>query len=148
MFQQSVLNHEETLQTITKSLSQVADRLPTIELASSLYPTSRMRLAVEKLYCCLLEFLTTAYGWCKESKFDHFIHSITRPPELQYKDLLQRIADCSRDIQNLAVSSSQAELRVMHSTIGKILHRLDSSEKTMAEALTKLNSRFLILPII
>ena len=106
-----------------------------------------MRLAVEKLYSCLLEFLATAYGWCKESKFEHFIHSITRPPELRYKDLLERVAECSRNIQNLAVSSSQAELRVMHSTIGKILHRLDFSEKKMAEALTKLNSKCLILSI-
>ncbi|RYP68986.1 hypothetical protein DL770_008336 [Monosporascus sp. CRB-9-2] len=109
----SVQNHGETLKLLAKSVSQVA----------------QMRLAVESLYTCILEFLCMAHAWCNESKFRHFYHSFTRPHELRYNDLLERVTDCSNNIVELAAVSSQAEIHVMHKTQARKLDDIISTLK-------------------
>ncbi|KAH9232624.1 hypothetical protein K456DRAFT_1772895 [Colletotrichum gloeosporioides 23] len=129
----SVVNHAETLKLVAKSTCQVGMRLSRVKIVSTIYPTTNMRLAVENLYSCILEFLLIAHSWCKESKLHHFIHSFTRPHQLQYDDLLQRIALASDNITELAAVGSQAELRVMLTThSGKlegILSAMEDAEK-------------------
>ncbi|KAF4463675.1 nacht domain [Fusarium albosuccineum] len=112
----SAVNHGETLKLLSKSLVQVAQRLPQVEILSTLYPTKQIRLVVETLYAGILEFLLIAHSWCKESKFSHFYHSFTRPHELHYNELLERISDCSNSINELANIGSHSEIRVMHKT--------------------------------
>ncbi|KAI1412296.1 hypothetical protein F5Y13DRAFT_45773 [Hypoxylon sp. FL1857] len=129
----SVVNHSETLKLLAKNIYQVALRLPRVKILSILYPTEQMRLAVESLYSCILEFLLMAYGWCNESKFQHIYHSFTRPHELRYNDLLERITDYSNNLMELATVGSQAEIRVMHRTQAKkledVVTMLEASEK-------------------
>ncbi|KAF5682768.1 hypothetical protein FCIRC_4819 [Fusarium circinatum] len=130
----SVVNHGETLKLLSKSLFEVAQRLPRIEHLSALYPTKNMKLAIESLYSCIMEFLLIAHSWCSESKFKHIYHSFTRPHELRYGDLLQRIETCTGNINELATVGSQTELRVMHNTqsskLNEIILSLQTSEKT------------------
>ncbi|KAM5367008.1 hypothetical protein ACJZ2D_010276 [Fusarium nematophilum] len=125
-------NHGETLKLFAKSLVEVALRLPRVEIVSELYSTKHMRLAVESLYSSILEFLLIAHSWCNESRFSHICHSFTRPPELRYGDLLERIENCSKNINELATVGSQAELRGMHETqstkLNDIISILKSSE--------------------
>lgn len=134
-----MVNHAETLKLVAKSTCQVGMRLSRVKIVSTIYPTANMRLAVENLYSCILEFLLIAHSWCKESKLRHFIHSFTRPHQLQYDDLLQRIAVASDNITELAAVGSQAELRVMHTThSGKlegILSAMDDAEKSYKQQL-------------
>jgi hypothetical protein len=108
-----------------------------------------MRLAVESLYACILEFLLMAHEWCNESKFRHFYHSFTRPPELRYNDLLERITDCSNNIIELAAVGSQAEVHVMHKThttkLDDILSELRASEKNRVNQLDSLSHTVLRL---
>lgn len=100
-----------------------------------------MQLAIESLHSCLLEFLIRAYGWCNESKFRHLYHSFTRPHELRYRDLLERVTDCSNSIIELAAMGSQAELRVMHRTHDKkldpIILMLGASDSTINDLVAK-----------
>ncbi|KAK2730732.1 hypothetical protein CKAH01_09355 [Colletotrichum kahawae] len=135
----SVVNHAETLKLVAKSTCQVGMRLSRVKIVSTIYPTTNMRLAVENLYSCILEFLLIAYSWCKESKLRHFLHSFTRPHQLQYDDLLQRIVVASDNISELAAVGSQAELRVMHTThSGKlegILSAMEDAEKSYKQQL-------------
>ena len=44
----------------------------------------------------------------------HMLHSITQPASIRYKDILNDIEECSRRIDQWAVSSAQAEIRDMH----------------------------------
>ena len=44
----------------------------------------------------------------------HMLHSITQPAKIRYKDILDDIEECSRRIDQWAVSSAQAEIRDMH----------------------------------
>ncbi|KAF4888075.1 hypothetical protein CGCF415_v013020 [Colletotrichum fructicola] len=135
----SVVNHAETLKLVAKSTCQVGMRLSRVKIVSTIYPTTNMRLAIENLYSCILEFLLIAHSWCKESKLRHFIHSFTRPHQLQYDDLLQRIVVASDNITQLAAVGSQAELRVMHTThSGKlegILSAMEDAEKSYKQQL-------------
>ncbi|KAL7768675.1 hypothetical protein ACKLNR_000059 [Fusarium oxysporum f. sp. zingiberi] len=139
----SVVNHGETLKLLSKSLYEVAQRLPRIEHLSALYPTKNMKLAIESLYSCIMEFLLIAHSWCNESKFKHIYHSFTRPHELRYSDLLQRIGTCTDNINELATVGSQTELRVMHNTqsskLNEIILSLQTSEKTRQAQIDGLN---------
>ncbi|RKK22269.1 hypothetical protein BFJ66_g1351 [Fusarium oxysporum f. sp. cepae] len=139
----SVVNHGETLKLLSKSLYEVAQRLPRIEHLSALYPTKNMKLAMESLYSCIMEFLLIAHSWCNESKFKHIYHSFTRPHELRYSDLLQRIGTCTDNINELATVGSQTELRVMHNTqsskLNEIILSLQTSEKTRQAQIDGLN---------
>jgi hypothetical protein len=102
-----------------------------VELASKLYPTERMRIAVEALYMDLLKFFIRAYDWCHEGSLLHALHSITRPVELRYHDLLDKIAESSRSIHSIAVSASQVEVRYMHNKMNDVLKKLDEMKAQM-----------------
>ena len=78
-----------------------------------------MKNAIADLYASLLRFLIRARDWYDEGKLQHFYHSITRPTELRYSDLLEQIAQSSRLIDQLAVSGQQAEFRDMHAKINE-----------------------------
>ncbi|PGH01802.1 hypothetical protein AJ80_08969 [Polytolypa hystricis UAMH7299] len=86
-----------------------------------LYPTARMKVAVRELYTHLLRFFIRAHDWYQESPWRHALHAITRPVELRYTDLLDKIAECSQAIDQLAISGSQAEVRVMHRKLDALL---------------------------
>lgn len=79
-----------------------------------LYPTKEICVAVERLYAAILEFLLMTHSWLNESKFRHIYHSFTRPHELRYKKLLERMADCTNEINEWADVGVRTEVRVMH----------------------------------
>lgn len=114
--------------SLAKALSQIADVLPRVKLATILYPTDKMKTAVEQLYAHLLRFFIRANDWYRASTISHIVHSITRPAELRYKDLVEAIAEYSRRIDNLALSGSQAELRDMHKKLDRTLSILERSD--------------------
>ena len=113
---------------LAKALSQIADALPRVTLSAILYPTEKMKAAVEELYAHLLRFFIRADDWYREGSLRHILHAVTRPAELRYKDLIEKIAECSRTIDNLALSGSQAELRDMHKKLDKALSKLERSD--------------------
>jgi hypothetical protein len=50
------------------------------------------------MYAHILRFLLRALRWYQESKLSHMVHAITRPAELRYDDLLEKISFLSRNI--------------------------------------------------
>ena len=80
-----------------------------------------MKQEVARLYAYLIQFLIKALKWYQEGTFKHIIHSITQPVGIKYKDILENIEDCSRCIDQWAVSSAQAELRDVH-TLQREVH--------------------------
>jgi hypothetical protein len=128
---QGVISHGKVIATLAKAMSRIADLLPRIELQSIIYPTDRMRAAVADLFAYLLQFLIRAQDWYKEGRLRHFIHSITRPVELRYNDLLQQIADSSRLVDQISNSGQQAELRDVHGKIDKIKSTVEEISNAM-----------------
>ena len=83
-----------------------------------------MKAAVTDLYAVILRFLIRARDWYEEGKLKHFVHSITRPVELRYQDLLDQITDSTRVIEDLARVGHQAESRDMHTNMQIKLHQV------------------------
>lgn len=130
---QSVVNHEKTTATLARALSEIAETLPRMQLATELYPTEKMESSLCQLYTHILRFLVRAHDWYKEGTLKHIVHSITRPVELRYDDILQDIAQSSRVIEQLASSGHQAEFRDMHNEI-------DTSLRHSTQQLTEIRS--------
>lgn len=79
-----------------------------------------MKEAVTNLYACILRFLIRARGWYEQGRVQRLIHSITRPVELRYRDLLDEIASNSLIVEKLADSGSRAELRDLREEVTKL----------------------------
>jgi hypothetical protein len=109
-----VINHEELLVQISKTVSRIADVLPRAELASSLYQTDRMNRTVAQLYVKIMRFVQDAVRWYKMGKIKHSLTSITRPYDLSFKDLVEEIAEASRNVDKEASAASRAEIRGLH----------------------------------
>ncbi len=92
-----------------------------------------MKHAVSELYSYLLKFFIRAHDWYQESTLHHILHSITRPAELRYRDLIHKIDECSRNINRLAVSGAQAEQRDMHKKLEVALSRLERCDTMLLE---------------
>ncbi|KAM0424108.1 hypothetical protein ACHAPD_002594 [Fusarium lateritium] len=135
----SAQNHEATICLISKALSQIADSLPRVELITVLYPTDRIRQAVSNLYANLVRFFIRAHEWCQEGTFRHLLHSITRPPELRYQDLLEDIAANSREIDQLAAASARVEIRDISLKLNSIVAKLDNFQSSSSRAVIQTN---------
>jgi hypothetical protein len=109
-----VINHEELLMQISKTVSRIADVLPRAELASSLYQTDRMNSAVAQLYVKIMYFVQDAVRWYKMGKIKHSISAITKPYTLSFKDIVEEIAEASRNVDKEASAASKAEIRGLH----------------------------------
>lgn len=72
-----------------------------------------MKAAVEELYALLLRFFIRARDWY-EGPLKHLVHSVTRPVELRYNDLLEQISCASGAIRDIARSGQLVETRTMH----------------------------------
>lgn len=130
----AVVNQENLLSTLANGLCRIADALPRVELAASLYPTSHMRQAVLSLYSQIIRFLIRALEWYQESKLRHLVHSITRPAELRYNDIMEQISYSTRSVKELASASSQAEQRDMHIKIQDLLEQVGELRNAIAGA--------------
>lgn len=108
---QAVMNHEKVVTGLAQALTKIGDALPQVELSAVMYPTDRMKTAVAELYANIIKFLVRARDWYEEGKIMHFIHSITRPWELRYDDILEAVTRKAQVVKDLAVSGQQAESR-------------------------------------
>ncbi|RGP77598.1 hypothetical protein FLONG3_4289 [Fusarium longipes] len=139
----SAQNHEATISLICKAMAQIADSLPRVELATVLYPTDRIRQAVNNLYANLIRFFIRAHEWCEEGTLRHLLHSITRPPELRYKDLLEDINTSSREIDQLAAASAHVEIRDISLKLNSIVAKLDSLDSSTSSTVFEANKNIL-----
>ena len=95
-----------------------------VEFATELYPTERMRVAVEELYTNIFEFFTRARRWYQEGWCRRLWHSISHPPKLQYQDVLDEITSSSDRIKELSHSGTQLEIRDMNKKLSDIVATL------------------------
>ncbi|RGP66303.1 hypothetical protein FSPOR_6681 [Fusarium sporotrichioides] len=127
------------MKLVLVALSQIADSLPRVELATVLYPTDRIRQAVSNLYANIVRFFIRAHEWCQEGALRHLLHSITRPPELRYQDLLEDITADSREIDQLAAACARVEIRDISLKINSIVAKLDSFQSDSSGAVIPTN---------
>jgi hypothetical protein len=110
----AVLNHEELLTEISKTIAKIADVLPRADLCSHLYPTQRMRVAVAQLYGKILHFVRDAAKWYSKGKLAHSISAVFKPYALGFKTIVEEISEASRRVDQEASAASKAEIRELH----------------------------------
>lgn len=70
-----------------------------------------MLKAVTDLYVGIMEFLRHAVKWYKQGKLYHAWTSVAKPWELGFQNYVEDITTHSRRIEEIANTSSHAELR-------------------------------------
>ena len=108
------MNQDELIATLAKAMCRIAGSLPRQQLTNILYPTQTMKRTVAQVYAHLMEIFTIAWQWYQENPMKYMLHSITQPASIRYKEGLNDIEECSRRIDQWAVSSAQAGIRDMH----------------------------------
>lgn len=73
-----------------------------------------MKRAVSILYAYLIRFFVRAHSWYREGAWRRILHSVTRPPELRYGDIVHKIEECSEAVEKLTASCGWKEIRDMH----------------------------------
>ncbi len=139
---QLVVNNETLTRFLAKGLCQIADSLPQIELVTVLYPTTRLKQAVSELYALVIRFLLRARDWYQESKAMHVLHSLTRPVELRYADLVEDIGACARTVYRLASAAAQAEQRDIHLKMQELIRTQKDSDAVVKEVRSLLISKW------
>ncbi|KAK8007837.1 cytochrome P450 [Apiospora arundinis] len=136
----AVLNHEELLTGISKTISRIADLLPRTELHLELYPTERMRETVALLYAKIIEFALMAVRWFKKGKLLHSFAAIIHPYKLSFAPVVDEVSELSRRVDKLADAASKAEIHDQHVTIDSLERRMsyqnakiDSLERRMSQ---------------
>ena len=114
------MNHEAVISSLAKAIGDIADELPRIQLTAKLYASEEMKVAIARLYACIIQFFLRAFDWYRERRIWHVVHAFTRPVELRYKSLIEKIKDCSRSVDRLAVLGQQIEQRAIHDKVEAI----------------------------
>jgi hypothetical protein len=135
------MNHEATISALAKGLCRIGDSLPRVQLAVVMYPTPTMKRAVAELYAYIIKFLIRAQDWHQENWIKHAWHSISRPVELRYNDLLAEIQMRSQMVHDLTIAGSQAEQRVMHQKLDEMSQKGIANETEMKQMKEILSSR-------
>ncbi|KAH6623159.1 hypothetical protein F5144DRAFT_595385 [Chaetomium tenue] len=136
----AVVNHEALASCVVKSLTQIADALASVEITAVLYPTEQMKLALAEIYAHMIRFFLRAQEWLMESSWKRALHSVTRPKELRYDDILQDMTAATVHFQRLAVAASQAEQRDIHPQLKQQLTAAAGHQQINASAMYNTNT--------
>ncbi|KAI1390347.1 uncharacterized protein F4822DRAFT_233452 [Hypoxylon trugodes] len=116
-----VTNHQKLICKLSAGLSHIASILPRAEITVKLYPHAKY--VIESIYAQVMKFLMLALEWYQEKRWKHAIHAVTRPFELRFNDILESITALSRELNEIANTSSHAEQRDIHATTLKVYCR-------------------------
>ncbi|TGJ78879.1 hypothetical protein E0Z10_g9880 [Xylaria hypoxylon] len=93
-----------------------------------------MKFALAEIYANMIRFLVHAQGWFDQSRLMRGLHSITKPKELQYDDLLADIRSSTANFRNLAVTAAQAEQRAMHLLLLEVKQMMITNQQINSSA--------------
>lgn len=135
------MSHEATISALAMGLCKIGDKLPRVQLAVVMYPTARMKQAVAELYAHIIKFFIRTQSWHQENWVKHAWHSISRPVELRYSDLLSEIEMRSQMVHELTIAGSQAKQRVMYRKMDEVAQRSLARDSGMVQIKDLLSSK-------
>ncbi|KAJ5291367.1 hypothetical protein N7478_000618 [Penicillium angulare] len=112
-----IVEHKKIGSVLANGLLDIADALPHVDLATILYPTAMVKETAARLYAHILRFSLRALKWYEERPWKRAVHSVTKPADLAYNDILDDIQRATRSIATHATAGNQAELRDAHKAI-------------------------------
>ncbi|OPB41405.1 hypothetical protein A0O28_0081240 [Trichoderma guizhouense] len=132
----AVINHHNLLSQLCTGLNTIAHVISRTQLITQLYPTQQIRQIIVVIYAHILKFLLRALRWYRESKMTHMLQAIARPTKLRYDDLLATLSSLSDTMSKIALDSSHAEQRDMHTSIAQIMHEQKLTRESIAVLIT------------
>lgn len=93
-----------------------------MDVIKDLYPIPQVEHLTVSIYAQILKFLLRALNWYRESRLEHAIHAITQPVELRFDDIIYGINRLSRNLTEMALASSHAEQRDIHTVVQGLSH--------------------------
>ncbi|KAI4592676.1 hypothetical protein KJ359_010578 [Pestalotiopsis sp. 9143b] len=115
-----VINHEELLSELARAVTNIANVLPRTKFLCELYPTEEMQNGIANVYAKILDFVLESVKWYKKSKLQHAFSAVVKPYKLSFKDIVDEIAERSRQVDELANAASKAELRDVNLEVGAL----------------------------
>jgi ElaB/YqjD/DUF883 family membrane-anchored ribosome-binding protein len=84
-----------------------------------------MQQTVAKLYACLIGFMVHALRWYQKSKAKRAIGAIFKPFALDFQDRLTEVNELARNVDEIASTAAQAELRAVHAKVENVNKELN-----------------------
>ncbi|KAH8588667.1 hypothetical protein B0O99DRAFT_600563 [Bisporella sp. PMI_857] len=81
-------------------------------------------VAVTKLYAHIIHFMVRTLRWYQKSKAKRAIGALFKPSALNFQDNLTEVNELSRDVDEIATTAAQAELRAVHVGVMDTNHML------------------------
>lgn len=127
------MQHGELLEKLAKALTLIGDVLPEVELSADLYKIDKMEKALGMMYFNIILLFWRAFRWYNKSPASRFFGSFASPYELKYKDVMEKIKECSTNIELIASGASRAELRSVNVQVHLVKRDQQHLQRSMDE---------------
>ncbi|KAI9654670.1 MAG: hypothetical protein M1821_005877 [Bathelium mastoideum] len=121
-----IIDHGELVVQFSRALTDIGRNLPAQKFYIAIFPTTQIKEATSRLYAHLMKFLKQAVAWYQRRLARRVLYAMRKPYELNLKDTVEDIRECSKFIDRLAAAANMAELRDVHINIEDLQTRLGS----------------------
>jgi len=83
-----------------------------------------MQQTVARLYAKLIQFMVHAMRWYQKSRSRRAIGAIFKPFALDFQDQLSEVHELSKNVDEIATTAAQAELRAVHTKVEDVYREL------------------------
>ena len=112
----------------------MAQVLPRVQIDLELFAVPQMECAVVELYSSIIQHFHHIALWYEGSRFSHVVKALTQPWSLAFKDVVDRIEECSRGVEKLAMSLSRQEVRQVHQLLEQVRSKQHTAEAQHLDA--------------
>jgi hypothetical protein len=137
---QGVLNHEELLVKFSQAIADIGDALSLTKLRAHLFQTDAMKDAIGRLYSYILLFFQGALQWYTTHPLKRAVRSITKPYDLEYKQIAEQIRTCAQGVGDIADVANHAEMRDMHLTVHSMQKAIEDQAQKLLDIQTEIQS--------
>ena len=129
-------NQEELLAQLAKSLDELANVLPQLEIDVDLFNAPDIQWAAESIYGSIVRLFDEMLKFYQESRAKHVLKSLTKPYSVRFQDVVEDVRSKSYLFERLASAYGRREGRVIHVKVDSVNKQQQLSETRILEALT------------
>ncbi|KAG9190518.1 hypothetical protein G6011_08606 [Alternaria panax] len=106
-----VINRANLFEKLSQALNTIRALLPQMNPSAELYQTQHMEAALSRLFVYVIFFSCRCICWYAKSSLSRMCSAIITPFDIDYKDLVEHIQECSKVVDDFANTGTQAEIR-------------------------------------
>lgn len=105
---------------LAKAISKIGDVLPRVRLQLLIFRTAWMQEASQLLYADIIGFLMRCVEWYEASPWRHAWKAFRDPYKLCFNDIVEKIDDRARRMDDMANTLSQKTINEMHEMLSRV----------------------------